>query len=105
MSDYVPRLKDAKNAWCRERGHLYGEGMDGWAVAKRQFDRLIEQIRADAYARGRAEALSGRPTANGSGEYLARIHEAALDPDHIAASAKVAPSFTWATDGEDPTNR
>ena len=59
VHEYTPRLKDVRNAWCRER-HLYLEGRElpAWTIAKRQFDRLIDQIRADAYARGKADALN-----------------------------------------------
>ena len=57
VHESTPRLKDVKNAWCRERApYLEDYGLPAWTIAKRQFDRLIEQIRADAYARGKADA-------------------------------------------------
>lgn len=67
---YTPRLKDVKNAWCRERAPIYkglapygyGNGLDPWTVAVREFERLIDQVRADAYARGKAEALNTKET-------------------------------------------
>lgn len=68
---HTPRLKDVKNAWCRERAQIYeglitygyGGGLDPWTVALREFERLIEQIRADAYARGKADALNAQEDA------------------------------------------
>lgn len=66
---FTPRLKDVKNAWCRERAPIYkgliaygyGGEVDPWTVAVREFERLIEQIRADAYARGKADAHKETP--------------------------------------------
>lgn len=53
---YVPRLKDARSyyAWAITGG-VRGVGERNLR-ARRSFDRLIDQIRADAYARGRASA-------------------------------------------------
>lgn len=77
---FTPRLKDVKNAWCRERapiyeglvadGYGYGDGLDPWTVAVREFERLIEQIRADAYARGKRAGENGEHiTPHGSASY------------------------------------
>lgn len=53
MRPWTPRLYEVKNAWCRER---VAAGVTDWTEAKRQFERLIDQVRADAYARGKADA-------------------------------------------------
>ena len=51
VHEHVPRLKDVKNAWCRERApYLEDYGLPAWTIAKRQFDRFIDQIRADVQA-------------------------------------------------------
>ena len=50
MKPWTPRLYEVKNAWCRERVEA---GTVEWTEAKRQFERLMFQIRADAYAQGK----------------------------------------------------
>ena len=48
--EYTPRLYEIKNAWCRQQ-----ERFSGWTEAKRQFERLMFQIRASERAIGRRE--------------------------------------------------
>ena len=39
-----------RNAWCRERSpYLEDRDLPAWTIAKRQFDRLIDQIPADEW--------------------------------------------------------
>ena len=48
--EYTPRLYEIKNAWCRQQ-----ERFSGWTEAKRQFERLMFQVRASERAIGRRE--------------------------------------------------
>ena len=67
MKPWTPRLYEVKNAWCRER---VAAGVTDWTEAKRQFERLIDQVRADAYARGKRAGKNGEHSApHGSFSY------------------------------------
>ena len=59
MSADVPRLREVRNCYAWLITGKKG-GPDNLR-ARRAFDRLIEQIRADAYARGKRDATTANP--------------------------------------------
>lgn len=58
MSLEVPRLKEVRDCYAWAVSGKKG-GADNLR-ARRAFERLIDQIRADAYARGKADALNSK---------------------------------------------
>ena len=59
MSADVPRLREVRNCYAWIITGKKGGPDD--LRARRAFDRLIEQIRADAYARGKRDATTANP--------------------------------------------
>ena len=59
MSADVPRLREVRDCYAWIITGKKG-GPDNLR-ARRAFDRLIEQIRADAYARGKRDATTANP--------------------------------------------